>query len=186
MGDHLKTLDTTFQNASTEIKDFKQESSKQEHFISETLSRFKEISVHFASMKEQFLMQQQAIGEYHSDTTEKSKMICLMKQQLDVKTKEIDEIRKLSATREAELGKNVAKLEDTLNGLIDMRTGLEDKNEQRGKVIENLREENIKVKAELESAKVTLNVERDYSTEKVNTLINERDECKKSNREIMN
>ena len=181
----LNSLEETFKGASSEIDELKKENAKQEQFIGETLNRFKEISGHFSNMKEQFLLQQQSLGEYQNDTKEKSELICAMRDELHNKEKEVDEIRCLSATREEELARNVEKLEDTLNGLIGLREELENKNKQRGEIIENLREENIRCKAELESARATLNVERDYSTEKVAGLTNEREEGKKTRKELV-
>lgn len=181
----LKSLETEHAELFSEIKDFKRENSKQEDEIRENLNRFREITAHFENMKEQFLLQQVAIGDYHEDATNKSKTISEMREQLDEKIRAIDEIQKLSATREEELNKNVDKLQDTLDGCVEFREALETKNKERENMIENLREENVKWKAEYESMKATLSVERDFTTDKVDTLVTERDEAKKKCRELM-
>ena len=183
----LKGLEETFKEASYDINSFKEENLKHETYINETLNRFKEITVHFGTMKDQFLMQQEALERYHNETGEKSKTINEMKRKLSNQLNEMEEVRKSSSLREVELNKTVEKLQDTLNGLVALRKDLEEKNQSSQNIIDTLRDENIKWKAEVASTKSILSVERNYMAEKNSCVENisvERDEWKERYEDI--
>lgn len=181
LNNHLIELGDAYNDASTDIQSFKEENLKHETYVNDTLCRFKEITNHFSSMKDQFLVQGK---ELERNTIVREELISELKEtktELKKKKSENEDMRKSSMLQGSVLNKTVDELQSNLKSLVDLNNDLDGKNKTCSSIIDELKEENIKFKAETESLKTILAVEKSYNTEKkmcVERFSNERNEWK--------
>lgn len=65
-------LENDFQDKLNEIEQMREDATKQEEYINETLNRFREIGIHFANMKNHFLQQHETLKSYHGEILKRS------------------------------------------------------------------------------------------------------------------
>ena len=72
IGSKYSELENDFQDKLNEIEQMREEATKQEEYINETLNRFREIAIHFANMKNHFLQQHETLKSYHGEILKRS------------------------------------------------------------------------------------------------------------------
>jgi hypothetical protein len=80
------------QDALADIEILKEESVRQEAYINDTLNRFREITIHFESMKNYVAHQQIKLDGYAHELSARSEAEKILKKELAAKCTELDKL----------------------------------------------------------------------------------------------
>lgn len=155
-----ETYEGTMQDALADIDILKEETLRQENYINDTLNRFREIAVHFDSMKAYVKQQQTKLDGYQKEIeTHQAEEVALNKNLKDVEC-QLESLKKLKETENQCSSQKISELERSL--------GVMKQNEQPAKIkldslerdLQHSKEENIELKSKQTSQKIVMEAEQ--------------------------